>query len=68
MEDARTAAERLAAYDAFAAQVRAENEQVQRQMEDLRAANKVKTATYRQLFATRITLKEIVSRLEEHGL
>ena len=49
-------------------QVRAENEQVQRQMEDLRAANKVKTATYRQLFATRITLKEIVSRLEEHGL
>lgn len=68
MEDARTDAERLAAYDAFAAQVRAENEQVQRQMEDLRAINKVKTATYRQLFATRITLKEIVSRLEEHGL
>lgn len=68
MEDARTDAERLAAYDAFAAQVLAENEQVQRQMEDLRAANKVKTATYRQLFATRITLKEIVSRLEEHGL
>lgn len=68
MEDARADAERLTAYDAFAAQVRAENEQVQRQMEDLRAANKVKTATYRQLFATRITLKEIVSRLEEHGL
>lgn len=68
MEDARADAERLAAYDAFAARVRAENEQVQRQMEDLRAANKVKTATYRQLFATRITLKEIVSRLEEHGL
>lgn len=68
MEDARADAERLTAYDAFAAQVRAENEQVQRQMEDLRATNKVKTATYRQLFATRITLKEIVSRLEEHGL
>lgn len=68
MEDTRTAAERLAAYDDFAAQVRAENDQVQRQMEDLRAANKVKTATYRQLFATRITLKEIVGRLEERGL
>lgn len=68
MGDARADAERLTAYDAFAAQVRAENEQVQRQMEDLRAANKVKTATYRQLFATRITLKEIVSRLEEHGV
>lgn len=68
MEDTRTDAERLAAYDDFAAQVRAENDQVQRQMEDLRAANKVKTATYRQLFATRITLKEIVGRLEERGL
>ena len=68
MEDARTDAERLAAYDAFAAQVRAENEQVQRQMEDLRAANKVKTATYRQLFATRITLKEIDRRLTDQGL
>lgn len=68
MEDTRTDAERLAAYDDFAAQVRAENDQVQRQMEDLRAANKVKTATYRQLFATRITLREIVGRLEERGL
>lgn len=68
MEDTRTDVERLAAYDDFAAQVRAENDQVQRQMEDLRAANKVKTATCRQLFAARITLKEIVGRLEERGL
>ena len=30
--------------------------------------NKVKTATYRQLFATRITLKDIDRRLTAHGL
>lgn len=61
-------AERLAAYDAFAADVREENGQVQQRLEELRAAGKVKTATYRQLFAMRITLKEIVGRLEERGL
>ena len=37
-------------------------------MDDLRAQNKVKTATYRQLFATRLTLKEIDRRLVERGL
>ncbi len=61
-------AERLAAYDAFADSVREENAQVQQRLEELRAAGKVKTATYRQLFALRITLKEIVGRLEERGL
>ena len=64
----RTDADRLAAYDTFAAEVRAESAQVQARMDELRAAGKVKTATYRQLFASRITLKEIVSRLEAHGL
>ena len=37
-------------------------------MEDLQAQNKVKTATYRQLFAARVTLKEIDRRLASHGL
>ena len=61
-------AERLDAYDAFAADVRSELADVSARMEELRSANKVKTATYRQLFATRVTLKDIVRRLEEHGL
>lgn len=61
-------AERLDAYDAFAADVRFELADVSARMEELRGANKVKTATYRQLFATRVTLKDVVRRLEERGL
>ncbi len=63
-----TDSERLAAYEAFAADVRAEYERTQQQMDELSRANKVKTATYRQLFAARITLKEIMNRLRERGL
>lgn len=62
------AAERLGAYDAFAAEVRAELADVSARMEELRSENKVKTATYRQLFATRITLKDIDRRLVARGL
>lgn len=61
-------AERLRSYEAFAAQTRAELADVTQRMDALRAENKVKTATYRQLFATRMTLKDIDRRLAEHGL
>lgn len=60
--------ERLAAYDAFAAGIRAELAEVGARMDVLRTENKVKTATYRQLFATRMTLKDIDRRLVERGL
>lgn len=60
--------ERLAAYDAFAADARAELARTDERMGELRTAGKVKTATYRQLFAARLTLKEIDRRLAEHGL
>lgn len=60
--------ERLAAYEAFAAEVREELSGTVARMEDLQAQNKVKTATYRQLFAARVTLKEIDRRLAFHGL
>ena len=63
-----TDSERLAAYEAFAADVRAEYERTQQQMDELARANKVKTATYRQLFAARVALKEIMNRLRERGL
>ena len=43
--------ERLAAYEAFAAEVREELSSTVARMEDLQAQNKVKTATYRQLRA-----------------
>ena len=61
-------AARLVAYDAFAEDVRAELAATKGRMAELAAAGKVKTATYRQLFATRVTLKDIVRRLEERGL
>lgn len=60
--------DRLDEFEAFAAEVRDELRQVTERMDALRAENKVKTATYRQLFAARITLKEIDGRLTEHGL
>ena len=61
-------AERLDAYDTFAADVRSELADVSARREELRGASKVKTATYRQLFAARVTLKEIDARLAERGL
>lgn len=60
--------ERLLAYDAFARGVRDELADVSGRMEELRGQNKVKTATYRQLFAVRVTLKEIDRRLADQGL
>lgn len=64
----RDDAARLVAYDEFAAGVRGELEATKARMDELAAAGKVKTATYRQLFAARITLREIDSRLRERGL
>ena len=61
-------AARLAAYDEFAAGVRDELEATKARMGELAAAGRVKSATYRQLFATRITLKDIDRRLTAHGL
>lgn len=67
-ERAAADAERLAAYDAFASGVRAELAETAERMDSLRSENKVKTATYRQLFAIRMTLKDIDRRLVERGL
>ena len=64
----QTAAEQLAAFEAFAADVRTELAGVTARMDELKDAGRVKSATYRQLFATRITLKDIDRRLRERGL
>lgn len=66
--DALTDAERLEAYDAFAADVRAELAATKARMDELAAAGKVKTATYRQLIAARVTLREVDARLRDRGL
>lgn len=59
---------RLESYEAFAAGVREDYGSAVRQMDDLRAQDRVKTATYRQLYAYKSTLGEILDRLEECGL
>lgn len=59
---------RLQRFDAFARGVRDDLAQTERQMEELRQANRAKTATYQQLFANRMTLKEILARLEDAGV
>ncbi|MEE1210182.1 MAG: hypothetical protein U0K60_09120 [Parafannyhessea umbonata] len=59
---------RLERYEAFAAGVREDYGNAVRQMDDLRAQDRVKTATYRQLYAYKLTLDEILDRLEECGL
>ena len=64
----RDDAARLAAYDAFAAGVRDELAATVARMDELKRAGKVKSATYRQLFAARVTLKDIDRRLSERGL
>lgn len=64
----QTATEQLAAFEAFAADVRSELASVTARMDELKDVGKVKSATYRQLFATRITLKDIDRRLRERGL
>ncbi|HJA29684.1 MAG TPA: hypothetical protein IAA15_08990 [Candidatus Olsenella pullicola] len=61
-------AARLAAYEEFSRGVRDELASTVARMDELAAAGKVKTATYRQLFAARVTLREIDARLRERGL
>lgn len=68
LKGARTEGDRLAAFEVFAAEARAELADASGQMAALRQQGKVKTATYRQLFAARATLREIDRRLAEHGL
>lgn len=59
---------RLEEFEGFARDVRAELAETNARMDALRAEGKIKTATYRQLFANRVTLQEIDARLSERGL
>lgn len=66
--DSATDADRLARYDRFAEEIRAEFADTRKRLADLRAQDKVKTATYQQLFASRMTLEGIDRRLRNAGL
>lgn len=45
-----------------------EYDDVVRKMEKLKAENKIKTVTYKQLMASKLTLQNILSRYEIYGL
>lgn len=63
-----TDTERLAAFEAVLADVRREYADIAAKMEALKAAGRTKSATYRQLFARRMTLRELLTLFEVHGL
>lgn len=45
-----------------------EYDDVVRKMEKLKAENKIKTVTYKQLMASKLTLQNIITRYELYGL
>ena len=55
-------------FEKMLSSVLSEYEDVLGKMEKLKAENKVKTVTYRQLMATKLTLQNIISRHEIYGL
>ena len=62
------AAERLAAFEAVLADVQREYAATVARMEELKEAGRVKSATYHQLFARRMTLREMLTLFEVHSL
>ena len=61
-------AERLAQFEGLLADWVAERDSVEATLADLRAQNKVKTATYQQLTARKLALQSILGQCEERGL
>lgn len=60
--------EQLAAYRAMQGAVQAEYDAAAEKMAALKAQGKEKTATYRQLFARKLTLSEILGWYKTYGL
>ena len=63
-----TDAEQLAAYRAMHAAIQAEHDRAADKMAALKAQGKEKTATYRQLFARKLTLGELLTWYRTYGL
>ncbi|HIZ61389.1 MAG TPA: hypothetical protein H9724_01280 [Candidatus Gemmiger avistercoris] len=60
--------EQLAAYRAMQGAVQAEYDAAAEKMAALKAQGKEKTATYRQLFARKLQLSELLSWYKTYGL
>ena len=61
-------AERLAAYERMYADLLRERDKVLVDMEKLRAAGKNRGATYQQLLAQKLTVQNLIGRLELYGI
>lgn len=60
--------ERLEAFEAMLSDIQKQAEFEKRQMEELRAAGKEKTVTYRQYFGNRMFYKMMLDKYREYGL
>ena len=68
MPNDKTPEQELAAYRAMHAAVQAEYDRAAEKMTALKAQGREKAATYRQLFARKLTLSEILGWYKTYGL
>lgn len=64
----QTPEERLTAFEAMLSAVEAQYADTAAQMEKLKADGRVKSATYRQLFAKKLNLQDMLTFYEVYGL
>ena len=60
--------EKLAAYERMYADLLAERDKVLAEMDQLRAAGKNRGATYQQLLAQKLTVQNLIGRIETYGI
>ena len=63
-----TGEERLKAFEKMLSDIQEQAEYEGRKMEELKAAGKEKTATYRQFFGNRLVYRTLLDRYREYGL
>ena len=60
--------ERLAAFEAMLAEVERQYRETEERMAALKARGRERSATYRQLLGNKLTLRQMLSLYESHGL
>ena len=68
MEMKMNGPERLAAFEAMLAEVEGQYRETEAQMARLKAQGRERSATYRQLLGNKLTLRQLLSLYEAHGL
>ena len=68
MEMKQSGPERLAAFEAMLAEVERQYRETEERMDALKARGRERSATYRQLLGNKLTLRQMLSLYESHGL